>query len=436
MKLLFVTVEPPWPLTGGASIRAYHFMRLQAQRHEVHLACYASVRQELEMREEFASLGCTVHTVPPPAARSSWQRLLGFVTSSLPDLAQRYADLSFGQMVVHLLSSQEFDLVHVVGLEAACAMHPWEEYGSLQLGRAQPASAERSVAPLIRPGIVLDELNAEYRMQERVFQVERSSPARWPGALYSLVQSSRLRRYEERLCCRVRGVIAVSEADNAALKRLCPSLRSEVIPNGVDTQRYQPLDHLVSSQRILPHLSEDTPVMLFVGTMDYRPNADAVAWFVQQVLPLIVQEMPRVHLLIVGRKPPAAVRQLASQHVTVTGAVYDDLPYFQRANVFVLPMRYGGGTRLKLLQALACGLPIVSTATGVEGVAVRQGEQAVIADRPDEFAQQVLRLLNDRQHAHELGVSARALALQYDWEKMAPRLEAFNQELVASPLPV
>lgn len=166
--------------------------------------------------------------------------------------------------------------------------------------------------------------------------------------------------------------------------------------------------------------------------MDFRPNVDAVRWFVTQVWPAVRAVRPDARFVIAGRNPTSTVRALAGEGVEVTGAVEDDLPYLQSASLFVVPMRFGGGSRLKLLQALACGLPIVATPAGAEGVRVTPGDQLLVAEDAQDFARGVVVLLQDRALAARLGEAGRALAARYDWDVVTQQLEQAYQSAFAA----
>ena len=418
MNVLFVTTEPPWPPLGGASLRTYNFIRYLGPRHRLHLVCYATARQEVALREAMGPWCQSIHGVPPPDPRGPAQRILGTMSQRLPEVVQRFVSPAMTETVARLLSAEDgFDLIHVVGLEAASAVFPGDP-------RRGPAAG---------PRLLLDALNVEYLVQRQAFQVAGRSPSEWPRALYSWIQSEKLLRYEKQLCAQATGVVAVSQDDKAALEHLAPGLRTALVPNGVDAGRYRPPASSAAVTVCLPDLPEGRSVLLFTGTMDYRPNVDAVLWFAEEVFPLVLQAFPNAHFAVVGRNPAASVRKLSGPHVTVTGAVPDDLPFFHRASVFVLPMRFGGGSRLKLLQAMACGLPVVTTAAGAGGVDVCPLEHAVVTDTVANFAESVVQLLRDKDAARRLGQQGRKLALKYDWEDSARRLENFYQSLLAVP---
>jgi glycosyltransferase involved in cell wall biosynthesis len=168
--------------------------------------------------------------------------------------------------------------------------------------------------------------------------------------------------------------------------------------------------------------------------MGYPPNADAVLYFCRDILPLIEREVPDVRLLIVGHAPPQPVRRLADRHnVTVTGSVPDILPYYRQAKVSIVPLRGGGGTRLKILESMALGRPVVSTSIGCEGLDVDDGIHLEIADRPAEFAGSVIRLLREPARREQIATAARRRMEEcYDWSIIAEKLLALYEELLAT----
>jgi polysaccharide biosynthesis protein PslH len=274
---------------------------------------------------------------------------------------------------------------------------------------------------------VLDEFNAEYLLQRRTAlqalkaTISKPQARSAAGAVYSLVQWRKLARYERRALRDCDGVFVVSHEDRAALARLDPWVRSFVVPNGVDCAYFKPFAATTTAS-----------TLVFTATMDYRPNVDAARWFVRDVLPQIKARHPEVQLRLVGRAPTAEVLALADDSlVTVTGEVADVRPEVARAAVYVVPMRIGGGVRLKLLEALAMQAPVVSTCLGAEGVeGLRDGEHCLLADGADAFARAVIRLLDDPALAQRLGKAGRRLVTQgYDWSAIVPRAEAAYAKL-------
>ncbi len=220
-------------------------------------------------------------------------------------------------------------------------------------------------------------------------------------------------------------MLAVSEPDATALRALEPGLHVEVILNGIDLDTYTPAQLVEPPPRVL----------VFSGKMDYRPNIDAVLWFADEVLPQVLSTLPDVRFQIVGQAPHARLDRLRSNPaIEITGAVADVRPYLADAGVYVMPLRVGGGTRFKALEAMALGKAIVTTSLGVEGIDVRNGSELLIADDPLPFAQAVLTLLDPAQaqlRVH-LASSARThVARVYDWQKIIGGLNQLYARLAS-----
>ncbi|MDO8670544.1 MAG: glycosyltransferase, partial [Dehalococcoidia bacterium] len=273
------------------------------------------------------------------------------------------------------------------------------------------------------PAVIFDEHNAEYLLQRRALENDLRSLAKWPGAFYSLAQWRKLRSYERQACRKASAVTAVSAADRKAILSLDPSLQVAVVSNGIDCEFFQPGDQ--SQDETGPEAPAADPSLVFIGTMDFRPNVDAMVWFCKEVFPLVLRELPRARLQIVGRHPTKALREAAGRNVEIVGGVEDVRPYMYRAAVYVVPMRIGGGVRFKVLEAMACGVPVVSTRMGAEGIDVVDGEHLLLAELPSDFAARVVRLVKDRDLAMTLAAKARKRSISlYDWRIIAPRLEA------------
>ncbi len=273
--------------------------------------------------------------------------------------------------------------------------------------------------PAVRPRLIFDDHNAEYVLQRRAFLTDVRRPRRWVAAAYSLAQWRKLAGYERRICRSADGVVAVSEADRDALRRLAPGLEVAVVPNGVDLAFNRP-------GVVPPHPQLGPHSLVFTGKMDYRPNVDAVCWFAEAALPLILARVPDARFYIVGQQPHARVAALThNPAIMVTGRVPDIRPYVLAAGVYVVPLRIGGGTRLKVLEAMALGQAIISTRLGCDGFSFEDGREVRFADDPAAFAEAVVALLADRAQAAALGHAARShVKAHYGWDAIVPRLEA------------
>jgi glycosyltransferase involved in cell wall biosynthesis len=314
-----------------------------------------------------------------------------------PDMALRLPSPEFSDALRISLSRERFDFVQTEAIEMA-------QYG---------LAVKRMKLPS-QPLVVFDDINAEYLLQKRAFETDARQPSQWPAALYSFIQWRKLQRYEAHACRQLDRTVVVSEADAKALQRLVPALQCAVVPNGVDTDFFTPWE------------AEDSDTTLvFTGKMDFRPNVDAVLWFAREVLPLIQREMPQVSLKVVGRNPHPRLQGLQrSSNIILTGYVDDVRPYIAEAAVYVVPLRVGGGTRLKLLEAMSMAKAIVSTSLGCEGIPIRPDRELVIADDPESFARAVVRLMRYRERRAQLGISARELAVsEHDWRHITPLLE-------------
>ncbi len=397
MRILFLTPQLPYPPEKGTALRNWGLISGLAGRHDVALLSFLDPGQTSEPADVLKTTCTRVEAVAPPE-RSVGARLRDLATTRKADMALRLASDQFAQRVQRWLADEHYDVVHIEGIELAPYL------GVIEAARP-------------RPLVIFDDHNCEYLLQKRVFLTDVRAPARWAGAAYSFVQWRRLRRYEAQVCRRADRVLAVSEADAAALRRLAPELTVSVIPNGIDTHTYRPQP--APSVRTAPKL-------VFTGTMDFRPNVDAVLWFAREVLPQIRAAVPEVHFLIVGQRPHRRLDALRDDPgVELTGWVEDPRPYIAGASVYVAPLRMGGGTRLKLLEAMAMGKAIVATRLGAEGFPVQHEREMVLADTPDAFAAAVVELLRSPERREELGRAGRRFVEErYDWSVIVPQVEA------------
>jgi polysaccharide biosynthesis protein PslH len=260
--------------------------------------------------------------------------------------------------------------------------------------------------PMLRPEIprVLDLLDVHSAITRHEEEAAGGSDAA------ARREAERTLRFERAAAHGCDLTLAVSSEQAAAARDLLGLDRVEVVPNGVDTSFFTP-------SAALP----DDGSLLFTGRMNYGPNADAVCYFASEILPLVRREIPHARLHVVGTDPPAQVRSLSSEAVMVHGRVSDVRMYQESAAVVVVPIRHGGGTRLKILEAAAAGKAIVSTPLGVEGLAFRPGRDLIVADSPSDFASAVIALVRDGGRRAALGTRARAVACDYDWSAIGKR---------------
>ncbi len=411
MKLVLLTPQLPYPPHQGTTIRNFNIIKHLAPRHAITLVSFGTA-EELANAEPLRALCQRIEIAPYPT-RSMMQRAWTTLTSPLPDMALRLKSAVMHATVERVLREEPFDVVQIEGIEMArYAMNLKSQNSNLK--------------------IVFDDHNAEYVLQKTAYESDIKKITRLHAALYSLIQWKKLERYEYSVCLRANHVVACSDADAASIATLFRQKsqienrqsKISVIPNGVDTAHFVP--SLEVCAKPLAELS-----MTFVGKMDFRPNIDAMTWFVEDILPRIRAEIPLAHLVIVGQKPAPRIQALAQNPgVEITGWISDTRPFVADAAVYVVPLRMGSGTRLKVLEAMAMGKAIISTTRGVEGIACTPNDDVVIADTSTAFARAVIELLRDPQRRRELGRNARALVeSKYDWRAIIPQFD----QVYASP---
>lgn len=394
MRILLLTPQRPYPPHQGTTLRNFNLIKELSKRHTVCLLTFLEADQDPHAPGPLAELCEWIELLPAPQ-RSMGGRLRQMVTSRRPDMSWRLWSPELNERLAARLRAESFDVVEIEGIEMAPYLATLET--------AQP-----------KPFIIYDAHNAEWILQKRACLTDLKNLARWPAAAYSWVQWRRLRHYESNLMQRADHTIAMSAQDKVALRDLRFDAPITVIPNGVDLAAYSRF----SGSPIFHDL-------LFTGKMDFRPNIDAVLWFGQQVLPLIQAERPGTTFAVVGQRPHPRLDVLRGKPgITITGFVPDVRPYIAGAAVYVAPLRVGGGTRLKLLEAMTMGKAIVSTTLGAEGFPIGDGQELVLADEPAAFAQKVINLLDNPGFRRDLGNRGQAFAYaNYGWDTLVPQLE-------------
>ena len=405
-RVLVVAPQVPWPASQGTALRNARLARALVDAGAVvDLLAFGDGSFEGRPGEGRGLFGA-VHVVAPPT-RTGLRRLVDLALG-LPDLATRLRSRSFEAEYESLVRSGEYDAIHLEGFEVAHVALGPEALRAEAWGRAPWSGSGRRT-----PVIVFDDHNAEFELQRSAAAVDWQVPSRWARALYSFVQARRLRRREALYAAAADVCVCVSSEDAVVLRGIVPGLAPVVVPNGID---------LASFVAPSPSLA---PVVFFAGKLDYRPNVDAVLWLVNEILPAVRVHVPGVRVVLAGRDPTPAVRALASPDVEVTGYLpeADMRAQLGAAWVSVVPVRMGSGTRFKVLEAMAAGVPVVSTSFGASGSGIVDGVHGRLADDAGAFAGALIDLLLDGASRRRLASAASVLAsARHDWGAIVPRL--------------
>lgn len=399
MKILWVKVGGLVPLDTGGKIRSYHILRELALRHDVtFFTSYAE--HPGDVHGELDSVFSRVIRYPLRLPRPrSFQHLAQYARgffSRQPHQFFRYHNSRASLGLRQLIETEKFDVV-VCDFLAAAGMVPWH-------------------FPIPK---VLFTHNVEALIWKRQCAVARNPL--WKAISWREYRTTDLA--ERRYLNLADHVLTVSETDREIFARTIDPAKITVIPTGVDLDFFQPA------------AGEEQPnTLVFTGSMDYMPNEDGICYFAEQILPRIRRDVPNASLLVVGRRPSSRLLKLAAATpgVEVTGAVDDIRPYVRRGSVYIVPLRVGSGTRLKIFEAMAMGKAVISTTVGAEGLPVRSELDILLADTPEEFANSAVRLLGDPNLRGVLGRAARELVAQkHSWSSVAHHFEATLEALLS-----
>jgi polysaccharide biosynthesis protein PslH len=384
MNVLIIDEELPWPLDTGKRLRSYNLLQRLQRDHSITYLCYGAPAAVLP-----DCPNVTIITLPSPVLEQKgilfYWSLLTNLLSPRPYIVDRHYSGALADKASSLVATGDFDLLH-------CEWTPYTE-NILSLFGKIPT--------------VLSAHNVEAQIWERYYQTE-VNPAK---KAYIYLQWQKLLRYEAAAAQRYTAVSTVSEPDSNIFIKQYGCRQVQVVPNGVDEQYFSPVSTELQSGS-----------MVFTGSMDWRPNQDGVRYFIEEVFPLILQKTPSATFTIVGRKPPLWLVELAERTngVTVTGTVDDVRPYIARSALYVVPLRVGGGSRLKILEAFAMNKIVLSTSVGAEGLDVEENVHILLRDTAEALADTACQILADQERFARLGAAGRNLILQhYTWDAIA-----------------
>lgn len=405
LRILWLKTGPLHPLDTGGKLRTFHLLRELNQQHHVTFLALCEPDTPPDIKQQAAAY-CrhalwVMWTAPRKGSLAFYAALGRNVFSSLPYVLARYRSENMQAEVQEEDNPARHDVIVCDFLTPAVNLFP--------VSRTQPRP---------RLKVLLFQHNVEAQIWERLWQQQCHPLQRW----YFRLQWQRLRAWEQRLCARCDGVVAVSDTDAARFRQdygLTNVLGS--VPTGVDVDYFA---------QIPPHPLPGR--IAFLGSMDWLPNVDAVQWWLEAIWPRVKQRCPGASFCIIGRHPPPAIASWPQRDasVHVTGTVPDVRPHLAQAQVMVVPLRAGGGTRIKIYEAMAAGLPVVSTRIGAEGLPLPEGETILLADAPEEFAAAVADLLEQAERRARLAAAGRQWVRRYaSWTQAARRLADYVEQL-------
>jgi glycosyltransferase involved in cell wall biosynthesis len=417
MKILWVKADKLLPVQNGGNIRTYHILRYLSVQHELTFYSYYGGTPDPDYERELQ------RQLPGAVAVCTGQRELAGAARGLDYLA-------------HLRAHPPYAVSRFVHVKVQKQLQAWFREQRFDIAVCDFLDAAVNFPGCLTIPSVLFQHNVESEIWRR-----HAATASNPGkkVMYRM-EFRKMLRYERAAVCKFQHVIAVSESDRALITQWVDGNRVTVIPTGVDLTEYRPyraaFDRNFDSDSDTKAPKPSAPLVTFVGAMDWEPNVDGVDYFCGEVWPLIKKELPGARFRIVGRNPDRRVQKWASDStntdgsIEVTGRVPSVIEHLHQSTVVVVPLRIGGGTRLKIYEAMATGKAVVSTTVGAEGLDVHHGRDIMLADDPQSFAQAVIMLLRDPALRHRYEKAAAETAALYDWPAIGERFSGILQSVV------
>ncbi len=390
-KILFVTTRIPYPPWEGHQIRTYNLLKRVCEQHEVHLVSFVRADEDPVHADHLRTLCKSVDLIPIPADQSKLKLLTTILTGVLtktPFVVKKYATSAMRDRLKKVIDHFSPDLIH---------------FDMLPLAHYLPLCGEIPT--------VLNDHNVESLLVERRAEAAASLPQK----IFFSNQAPKLQKFEEFATRNATEVLACSQDDAEILSQMGNGKAIHIIANGVDIEQFTPSGEV----------QVDPDKIIFVGGMGWFPNKDGMNFFIKDVMPLISEKNPDASLTVVGKSDGLEIPDQLRDKVSATGFVDDFRPLVHEAGVYILPLRVGSGTRLKLLEAMAMGKAIVSTRIGAEGVVLEDGKNILMADSPQDIANAVLKLMKDEKLREQLGKAAHEQAEKlYDWRILGDKLLA------------
>jgi glycosyltransferase involved in cell wall biosynthesis len=397
VRVLWAKANKIWPLHSGGDIRSYNLVRQLARRNEVTFLSYydgaADAEYEKTLQENLPGAVCI------STGRnfdSTWRRGLDYLSrlpGKHPYAVSRFTSSQVSSRLLTWYSGQAFDIAVCDFLDAAVNFPD----------------------QLSIPTVLF-----QHNVESEIWRRHATNGASSVKKVVYRLEFAKMRRYEEQMVRRFHHVIAVSEHDKRLISAWTEESRISVVATGVDTEQF--------CAGLNPPPQKG--LVLFAGAMDWEPNIDAVEYFCREIWPEILARAPGAHFRIVGRNPGTRVQSLACDSVEVTGRVPSVVDHLREASVVVVPLRIGGGTRLKIYEAMAVGKAVVSTSIGAEGLDVHDDQDIVLSDSPQKFSEAVVMLLTNRDRRIRLEQAAADLAKKFSWPLLGSKFEEILRSVV------
>lgn len=398
MKILFLSQRFLFPMDTGGKIRTGNILRELSKRTDITIISNVEAAKDTPYLDEVKSLCSKFIAVP-------WQE------------KERYTVSFYLRLALQSLSPYPVAVLNDYSRDLAAAVRKELDDSDYDLAICDFLQSTLNFRDVTGIPTLLFQHNVEAQITQRHLE-KAGNPL---SKLFWGLQHRRMLRHEGRMCREFGGTIAVSEEDAGLMRDWYGAERVHDIPTGVDTEFFAPQPEPPDSKQIV-----------FTGSMDWLPNDDAMAWFIAEIFPQVKSEEPEASLVIVGRKPTPRIQRLVDAHedVTLTGWVDDVRPFIADSAVYIVPIRIGGGTRMKIYEALAMGKALVSTTVGAEGLPLEHGEHMLRVDSAGDFSDAILSLMHDNALRERLGKSARRYVDEnYRWAKVAERFDEICQEV-------
>ncbi len=391
MKILMLTPYLPYPLLSGGQIRTYNLLKHLSKKHSITL--FSFIRDEKETQyiqalKEFCE-DVQVFLKRPPWSFSS----LAFAGMTFyPLVVCMYLKRSLRRAIAEAVARRRFDLIHA------------------ETFYVMPNIPDQTIPT------ILVEQTIEYLVYQHYTETVRS----WPMKLVMNADVAKIKYWEKAFWKKATRVVAMSEADKNVMQKMVPQLDLSIVPNGVDTDFF-PLR--------FPERRPKQPTVLFVGNFKWLQNKEAVSILVREIWPKILRSLPKAKLWIVGRYPSEEIQQFASDTVSISTFVEDIREAYAKASVLLAPIYGPGGTRYKILESMATGVPVITTTTGIEGIGARNGEDALIADHPEQLAKKTIDVLTHPELYGHLVKNGRTLVhTRFRWQTIAQSLDRIYEK--------